>query len=71
MDGNPGTPPWLVPTEHEQREMHDRTACVFERMSTGAVWKDASLLAQMNDRVALVARSAMLDPVRDAGGRGR
>ena len=64
-DGELREPPRLVLSENEQREMHDRIAHVFERMSTGAVEKDASLLAQMNDRVAVVARSAMLDLVRD------
>ena len=52
-------------SEDEQREMHDRIAYVFERMSTGAAGKDNSLLARMKDRVALVARSAMLDLVLD------
>ena len=37
---------------------------MFERMSTGSVEKDGSLLARINDRVALVMRSAMLDLVR-------
>ena len=64
-DGELREPPRLVLSEREQRRMHDRIASVFERMSTGSGGKEASLLAQMNERVALVARSAMLDLVRD------
>ncbi|MYI06603.1 MAG: hypothetical protein F4059_04610 [Gemmatimonadetes bacterium] len=61
VDGNPGTPPRLAPSEDEQREIDDRIACVFERMSTGSGGKDASLLAELHDRVALVVNSAIVD----------
>lgn len=64
-DGEVREPPRLVLSEREQREMHDRIAWVVARMSTGSPGEDASLLAQMNDRVALVARSAMLELVQD------
>lgn len=64
-DGELREPPRLVLSEREQREMHDRIAHVFKRMSTGSAEKDRSVLAQMNERVALVARSAMVDLVRD------
>ena len=60
-----GAPPRPVLSEDEQREMHDRIAYVFERVSTDSAGKDGSLLAQLKDRVSLVARSAMLDMVRD------
>ena len=68
-DGKIGPPPRLVLSEGEQREMHDRIAHVFGRMSTGSAEEDRSVLARLNSSVLLLARAAMLDLVR--GGRTR
>ena len=62
-DGELREPPRLVLSEDEQREMHDRIAYVFERMSTGSAEKDRPVLAQMNDRLTLMTRSAIADLV--------
>ena len=68
-DGKIGPPPRLVLSEGEQREMHDRIAHVFGRMSTGSTEEDRSILARLDSSVLLLARAAMLDLVR--GGRTR
>ena len=49
-DGKIGPPPRLVLSEGEQREMHDRIAHVFGRMSTGSAEEDGSVLAQLAAR---------------------
>ena len=64
-DGKIGPPPRLVLSEGDQREMHDRIAHMFGRMSTGSAEEDRSILAQLGDSISLLARAAMLDLVRD------
>ena len=64
-DGKIGPPPRLVLDEDEQREMHDRIAHVFGRMSTGSAEEDRSVLARLDSSVSLLARAAMLDMIRD------
>ena len=68
-DGKIGPPPRLVLSEGEQREMHDRIAHVFGRMSTGSAEEDRSILARLDSSVSLLTKAAMLDLVR--GGRTR
>ena len=63
--GKIGAPPRLVLSEGEQREMHDRIAHVFGRMSTGSAEENGSVLAQLGGSVSRLARAAMLDLVRD------
>ena len=64
-DGKIGAPPRLVLSEGEQREMHDRIAHVFGRMSTGSAEEDRSVLARLGGSVSRLAGAAMLDMVRD------
>ena len=64
-DGKIGPPPRLVLSEGEQREMHDRIAHMFGRMSTGSAKEDRSVLARLGNSVSLVTKAAMLDQVRE------
>ena len=64
-DGKLRAPPQLVLSEGEQREMHDRIAHVFGRMSTGSAEEDRSVLARLGGSVSRLAGAAMLDLVRD------
>ena len=64
-DGKIGPPPRLVLSEGEQREMHERIAHVFGRMSTGSAEEDGSVLARLGGSVSRLAGAAMLDMVRD------
>ena len=64
-DGKLRAPPRLVLSEGEQREMHERIAHVFGRMSTGSAEEDGSVLARLGGSVSRLAGAAMLDMVRD------
>ena len=64
-DGRIGPPPRLVLSEGDQREMHERIAQMFGRMSTGSSEEDRSILARLRNSVGLVASAAMLDLVRE------
>ena len=65
-DGKLRAPPRLVLSEGEQREMHDRIAHVFGRMSTGSAEEDRLVLARAG-RLGFpgLAGAAMLDLIRD------
>ena len=64
-DGKLRAPPRLVLSEGEQREMHDRIAHVFGRMSTGSAEEDRLVLARLGGSVSRLAGAAMLDLIRD------
>ena len=64
-DGKLRAPPRLVLSEGEQREMHERIAHVFGRMSTGSAEEDRSVLARLGGSVSRLAGAAMLDLIRD------
>ena len=59
-DGKLRAPPRLVLSEGEQREMHDRIAHVFGRMSTGSAEEDRSVLARLGGSVSRLAGAAAL-----------
>ena len=64
-DGKIGPPPRLVLSEGEQQQIHERIERIYARMSTGSAEEDRSIMAQLGEAVSLVARTAMLDLVRE------
>ena len=64
-DGKVRPPPRLVLEEAEQREMRDRIACIFGRMSAGASNDDATELSVLHRMVALLLKTVVVDMIRD------